>query len=97
MRFVISTNTDKLIQPFSIVNPQFLGGHSVRAFSHYREKKLNRAQVRRWALANHLARAVPPKNVLAPVSRWQRRRTGELWQLDPNENCPPLLFQKVLL
>jgi hypothetical protein len=44
--------------------------------------KLDRAQVRRWALAHHLAHAVPPKKVRAPVRRWQRHRIGELWQLD---------------
>ena len=44
--------------------------------------KLDRAQVRRWALANPLAHAVPPKKVTAPVRRWQRARIGELWQLD---------------
>lgn len=44
--------------------------------------KLDRAQVRRWALANALAHAVPPKKVLAAVRRWQRHRIGELWQLD---------------
>jgi len=44
--------------------------------------KLDRAQVRRWALANQLAQAVPPKKVLAAVRRWQRAQIGELWQLD---------------
>lgn len=44
--------------------------------------KLDRAQVRHWAIANHLAHAVPAKRVLAPVRRWQRARIGELWQLD---------------
>jgi hypothetical protein len=44
--------------------------------------KLDRAQVRRWAIAHQLAHAVPPKRVLAPVRRWQRARIGELWQLD---------------
>jgi hypothetical protein len=44
--------------------------------------KLDRAQVRRWALNNHLAHPVPAKRVLAPVRRWQRARIGELWQLD---------------
>jgi len=44
--------------------------------------KLDRAQVRRWAIENNLAHAVPPKRVLAPVRRWQRARIGELWQLD---------------
>lgn len=44
--------------------------------------KLDRAQVRRWALENNLAHAVPAKKVLAPVRRWQRAQIGELWQLD---------------
>jgi hypothetical protein len=44
--------------------------------------KLDRAQVRRWAMAHQLAHTVPPKRVLAPVRRWQRARIGELWQLD---------------
>jgi hypothetical protein len=44
--------------------------------------KLDRAQVRRWAIENSLAHAVPPKRILAPVRRWQRARIGELWQLD---------------
>jgi hypothetical protein len=43
---------------------------------------LDRAQVRRWALANHLAHAVPAQKILAPVRRWQRAQIGELWQLD---------------
>jgi len=44
--------------------------------------KLDRAQVRHWALENKLAHAVPPQKVLAPVRRWQRAQIGELWQLD---------------
>ena len=44
--------------------------------------KLDRAQVRRWALANNLAHAVPPKKVPAPGRRWPRSQIGELWQLD---------------
>jgi hypothetical protein len=44
--------------------------------------KLDRAQVRRWAIENNLAHAVPAKRVLAPVRRWQRSKIGELWQLD---------------
>jgi hypothetical protein len=44
--------------------------------------KLDRAQVRRWALQNNLAHAVPPKKVRAAVRRWQRAQVGELWQLD---------------
>jgi hypothetical protein len=44
--------------------------------------KLDRAQVRRWAIENGLAHPVPPKRVRAPVRRWQRAQIGELWQLD---------------
>lgn len=44
--------------------------------------KLDRAQVRRWALENGLAHAVPSKRIRAAVRRWQRTRIGELWQLD---------------
>lgn len=44
--------------------------------------KLDRAQVRRWAIANKLAHALPPHRITAPVRRWQRSRIGELWQLD---------------
>jgi hypothetical protein len=44
--------------------------------------KLDRAQVRRWAIENGLAHRVPPKRTLAPVRRWQRAQIGELWQLD---------------
>lgn len=44
--------------------------------------KLDRAQVRRWAIANQLAHAVPAKPVRAPVRRWQCARIGALWQLD---------------
>jgi hypothetical protein len=43
---------------------------------------LDRAQVRRWALENNLAHALPPKKIRAPVRRWQRAQVGELWQLD---------------
>ena len=44
--------------------------------------KLDRAQVRRWAIENKLAHAVPPKKVRAAVRRWQRAQLGELWPLD---------------
>jgi len=44
--------------------------------------KLDRATVRRWALAHHLAHAQPLVRPKAPVKRWQRQRIGELWQLD---------------
>jgi hypothetical protein len=44
--------------------------------------KLDRAQVRRWAMENGCAHGTPPKRPLAPVRRWQRSQIGELWQLD---------------
>ena len=59
--------------PYSFVAAEALRLHAF---------KLDRAQVRRWALAHKLAHAVPPKKVLAAVRRWQRHRMGELWQLD---------------
>ena len=56
----------------------FAASEALRLYSF----KLDRAQVRRWALENGLAHPVPPKRVPAPVRRWQRARIGELWQLD---------------
>jgi hypothetical protein len=44
--------------------------------------KLDRAQVRRWALQNNLAHRVAPKRIRAAVRRWQRTQIGELWQMD---------------
>lgn len=44
--------------------------------------RLDRAQVRRWALAHGLAHPKPNRPAPAPVRRWQRSRLGELWQLD---------------
>ena len=44
--------------------------------------RLDRAQVRRWALHNGLAHATPPARSPAAVRRWQRSQIGELWQLD---------------
>ena len=44
--------------------------------------KLDRAQVRRWAIENNLAHPRPNRRSTAPVKRWQRSRIGELWQLD---------------
>jgi hypothetical protein len=44
--------------------------------------KLDRAQVRHWALQNDYAHALAPKKPPAPVRRWQRSQIGELWQLD---------------
>jgi hypothetical protein len=44
--------------------------------------KLDRARVRRRAIENELAQAVPPKRIVAPVRRWPCAKIGELWQLD---------------
>ena len=44
--------------------------------------KLDRAQVRRWAMENGLAPAAAQPKSSAPVRRWQRSSIGELWQLD---------------
>ncbi len=44
--------------------------------------KLDRAQVRHWAIQNGFAHASVPKKPHAPVRRWQRSQIGELWQLD---------------
>ena len=59
--------------PYSFAASEALRVHSF---------KLDRAQVRRWAIENKLAHAVPAKRILAPVRRWQRSQIGELWQLD---------------
>lgn len=55
--------------------------------------KLDRAQVRHWALQNGHAHRVPARKPLAPVRRWQRSQIGELWQLDASPHpwfplCP---------
>ncbi len=52
--------------------------------------KLDRAQVRRWAIHNKLARPAPVQKNSALVRRWQRSRIGELWQLDasPHQYFP---------
>jgi hypothetical protein len=44
--------------------------------------KLDRAQVRRWAIQNGIARPHKPSTPRAAIRRWQRSRIGELWQLD---------------
>jgi transposase InsO family protein len=43
--------------------------------------RLDRATVRRFALAEGLAKE-PAARLKAPVRRWQRSRIGELWQMD---------------
>lgn len=44
--------------------------------------KLDRAQVRHWAIQQGYAHPTPPQRPLAPVRRWQRSQIGELWQMD---------------
>ena len=44
--------------------------------------KLDRAQVRRWAIEHGVAHPRPNHRPRAPIRRWQRSRIGELWQLD---------------
>ena len=59
--------------PYSFVASEALRLHSF---------KLDRAQVRRWAIEKGYAHPTPPKRPHAPVRRWQRSQIGELWQLD---------------
>jgi hypothetical protein len=73
--------TDLLTKRLACVPPcpySFAASEALRLHSF----KLDRAQVRRWAIENGLAHAVPPKRIHAPVRRWQRSQIGELWQLD---------------
>lgn len=44
--------------------------------------KVDRSQVRRWAIATQLAPPKPNGQTTAPIRRWQRSQIGELWQLD---------------
>ncbi len=61
--------------------------------------RLDRAQVRRWAMANDLAHGKVPRRPQAPVRRWQRSQIGELWQLDatPHRWFPPADIQLPML
>ena len=59
--------------PYSFVASEALRLHSF---------KLDRAQVRLWAIQNGLRHPAPPRRPHAPVRRWQRSQIGELWQLD---------------
>lgn len=61
--------------------------------------RLDRAQVRRWAMANGLAHGKVPRRPQAPVRRWQRSQIGELWQLDatPHRWFPPSNTQLPML
>ena len=61
--------------------------------------RLDRAQVRHWAMANDLAHRKALRRPQAPVRRWQRSRIGELWQLDatPHRWFPPAKIQLPML
>ena len=68
--------------PYSFAASEVLRLHSF---------KLDRAQVRQWAMDNDYAHSTPVKRPQAPVRRWQRSQIGELWQLDatPHPWFPP--------
>ena len=61
--------------------------------------KLDRAQVRHWALQNGHAHRTPTQKPAAPVRRWQRSQIGELWQLDasPHHWFPSCAFDFPML
>ena len=61
----------------------FLASEASRKF----EFKLDRAQVRRWAIQNQLAHPAKVAKRPAAVRRWQRSRIGELWQLDASPHA----------
>lgn len=52
--------------------------------------KIDRAQVRRWAIQNHVAHPASAPKAPAVIRRWQRSQIGELWQLDasPHQYFP---------
>jgi len=76
--------------PYSFAASQALRLHSF---------KLDRAQVRRWAIQNGLVQPNPPKRPHAPVRRWQGSQIGQLWQLDasPHRWFPPCLLDFPML
>ena len=63
---------------------------------------LDRATVRRWALANHLAPDTRHKKPRKPVRRWQVQQIGQLWQYDasphrwlPTQNQQPSMLELI--
>jgi len=64
--------------------------------------KLDRASVRRWALAHGLAPDTRHKASRKPVRRWQVQQIGQLWQYDASphrwlgEDRPPLHLIEIL-
>ena len=73
----------------------FVASEALRLYSF----KLDRAQVRRWAIQNDHAHAAVVPRPHAPVRRWQRSQIGELWQLDasPHRWFPQLRFDLPML
>ena len=61
--------------------------------------KTDRASVRRWALAHHLAPDTRYKKPAKPVRRWQASDLGALWQYDatPHAWLPGQTQKQVLL
>lgn len=61
--------------------------------------KTDRASVRRWAIAHHLAPDTRYKKPAKPVRRWQVRDFGALWQYDatPHAFLPACSQKQVLL
>lgn len=62
--------------------------------------KVDRAQVRRWAMENQLAHSTAAiTKARAPIRRWQRSQIGELWQLDasPHRYLPSSPLQWPML
>lgn len=62
--------------------------------------KVDRAQVRRWAMENRLAHSTAAiTKPRAPIRRWQRSQIGELWQLDasPHRYLPSSPLQWPML
>jgi hypothetical protein len=59
--------------PYSFVASEALRLHAF---------KLDRAQVRHWAIQNGCAHPAARQRPHAPVRRWQRSQIGELWQMD---------------
>jgi hypothetical protein len=64
--------------------------------------KLDRASVRRWALAQDLAPNTRYKAPRKPVRRWQVQQVGQLWQYDASphrwfgENRPPFHLLEII-
>lgn len=60
----------------------FAASEALRLFG----KRLDRAQVRHWALSNGLVKPARKPRPPAHVRRWQRESIGELWQLDEHSD-----------